>query len=158
MPALAVERVDSASLEAHLEEVMARLAFTSLAAPLEECGQVLRTEFGENIDQAEDSSGIGWPPHAPATVAKYGPHPLLILTRRMYASLTGKSADGNITRVDDRSAEFGTDLHTTAGFFYPGIHQTGGPRIPRREFFYAGNDVEEKMGEILADFIDREVI
>lgn len=153
-----LDTIEAAGLAAHLEELGARLALASLAEPLEECGQVLRGEFEANIFNTEDSRGVSWPPHAPATVAKYGPHPLLILSGRMLESLSQKSADGNISRVEDREAEFGTDVTTIGGFFYPGIHNDGGTRIPQREFFFVGADAEEKCGEILSDWIEENLL
>lgn len=155
MPTKLADAVAVEDLPAHLEELNARLALSSLAEPLEECGQVIRGAFEENIFNTEGPDGNPWPPHAPSTVARYGPHPLLILSGRMLESLTRKDAQGNVTIVEDREAEFGTDVTSQDGFFYPGIHDAGGSRIPQREFIYASPDREEKCGEILSDWIEK---
>lgn len=157
MPTKLADTVAVEDLPAHLEELNARLALSSFAPALEECGQVIRGGFGENIDNAVGPDGNPWPPHAPSTVARYGPHPLLVLSGAMERSLTQKDASGNVCIVEDREAEFGTDITSQDGFFYPGIHDAGGSRIPQREFIYATPDVEDKCEEIISAFADREI-
>lgn len=111
----------------------------------------LRDGFSKNFDNRVTEDGTRWPPHAPLTVALYGPHPLLILTGHMFASVTTEGAADNITRHSHREVELGTETD------YAITHQEGTPRVPQREFLFATDEVLDKCGEIIGDAIMAEV-
>lgn len=106
--------------------------------------------FTEIFATAVDSQGNAWVPHAPSTVARYGPHPLLILYEAMYGSLTGQS-EHHYESITENSLEWGTTV------VYAAAQNYGTERIPPREFMYfnqSGADAIQDLGlEYLEDLI-----
>lgn len=132
---------------AYLEEVEQDVEQASFAVPLRQCAERIQLGFAENIGLAQDEDGVQWPPHAPATVAMYGPHPLLILTGDLYDAVSVEGAKGNITRVEDRELAVGVDVQTIE---YAAVHQHGAGNVPQRQYVYAREDVLAEVEEILA--------
>lgn len=107
--------------------------------------QDLRESFGSNFANTRAPYGT-WPPHSPYTVQKYGPHPLLILSGKLLASVTTQGAEGSIERYLARELEMGTDL------FYSGWQQRGTVKIPARPYVWLTDEnlarVSERFAEI----------
>lgn len=141
-----MQTVTADNLREELDSMVEHLSRDPFQAPLEDCAQILRDGFEDNIQRAEDSQGSNWPPHAPATVKQYGPHPLLILSEYMLESLRTDGAPSNITRIDQRELQAGTDA------IYAATHQYGDDsrNIPQREFVYATEDVLEQCEQAVA--------
>jgi phage gpG-like protein len=92
--------------------------------------------------------GYTWPPHSPVTIAKHGPHPLLILTGAMKRSVTQSGAEGRIEEIMRNEATIGTSL------FYAPYQQfgtTGPPKIPARRFLWLQSSFVDQLAEIFAD-------
>ena len=104
--------------------------------------------FEETFNAQIDSGGSSWPEHAPSTVARYGPHPLLILTSAMYGSLTGYG-EGHYEVVEPLSFTWGTNLP------YAATHQYGDPErnIPQREYAFVNEEWRDKFQLIAKDYM-----
>jgi phage gpG-like protein len=89
----------------------------------------LHAGFRSNFTNTAAPYGT-WPPHSPYTVQKYGPHPLLILSGKMLASVTTSGSEGSIERFASRELTVGTSL------FYAGFQQWGTQKIPARTFMW----------------------
>lgn len=92
--------------------------------------------------------GYTWPPHSPVTIAKHGPHPLLILTGAMKRSVTQTGSEGRIEEIMRDEMTIGTSL------FYAPYQQfgtTGPPRIPVRRFLWLQGSYVDQLAEIFAD-------
>ena len=89
----------------------------------------LQNAFGDNFERAEGPSG-DWAPHAPYTIAKYGPHPLLILSGDLLRSVTETGEKGSVQQIGEREMALGTSL------FYAGWQQRGTSKIPPRPFLW----------------------
>lgn len=99
--------------------------------------------FSDNFDSRSDDSGAAWPAHAPSTVKRYGPHPLLELSGRMRRAATNPSDPEHLSeRVGDtlRSGVKGT-------IKYAIFHQVGTSKMPRRQFIYATTKTILKLKE-----------
>lgn len=90
---------------------------------------VVYADISSHFDEAANAWGDAWAPHAPSTVRRYGPHPLLILSGKMKTAATTQGAEGNYEDVEDRSITFGVDIP------YAQYHQFGTDNIPERSFF-----------------------
>jgi phage gpG-like protein len=106
-------------------------------------GQMLDDIFTSQVD----SDGTPWPPHAPATVAMYGEHPLLILTGAMFDDLMGSALIAD--RRSNTDISFGTDIE------YAPTHQYGDPsrNIPRREFLYWRQDALDRISDVAEQYM-----
>lgn len=93
--------------------------------------------FAANFASRVDETGMAWRPHAPATIAMYGVHDLLILSGAMYAAATRPEGLGHIFRVNGNEVTIGVD-----GVIIPYaiVHHVGTARVPRRRVIYV-NDV-----------------
>lgn len=126
--------------------------FSEFGASLE--SEDLRPVFESMVDTVNDGIGdnfanargpLGsWPPHAELTIKLYGPHPLLILTGAMLASLTKRNTESRIEIFGDRSLEIGTDL------FYARVQQYGGGNIPARPYVWLAKPYIDELAEIFA--------
>jgi phage gpG-like protein len=119
-----------------------------------DCRDPIGRGVAEIFIQKEGSSGERWPEHAPATIARYGPHELLILLGILVRSVTESGEEGHIERIEDRSLTWGTDL------IYAATHQYGdmSRNIPQREFLYLNDKIADECQEIISDYIDRNIL
>lgn len=118
---------------------------------LKYCAEIVRKKVADNFNQGATATGSPWPAHAPATVARYGPHPLLILTGKMSQAAVLDGASGHVERIDGNSLDFGLSLDVIP---YGRVHQEGFPEgsIPQREYLAVGTDELDDMGDALAEF------
>ncbi len=116
---------------------------------LKECEEDIAADI---IDHFESSTGPtgSWQVHAPATVERWGPHPLLILFGSLYAAATGEG-DGHITETDANSITFGVDASI---ILYAWAQQEGRPErnLPARPYMYLSEEVVEVMTQKVADY------
>ena len=130
-------------------QVLGQFADDLGSASLEQAFDGITPQFygaiKDNFTKTRDSSSAIWPPHAPYTVQRYGPHPLLILSGRMLAASTQRGADGGRMEIGPRSMRAGVDIE------YAKHHQFGTSRIPAREFYYVH---EENLESIRKPFED----
>lgn len=106
---------------------------------LRECYPIVQRDIEDHFDAAEGSNGT-WPLHSPVTIARYGPHPLLILTGALAAAATG-TGTGHVVQFDTSEMTYGVERGVIP---YAGIHQDGGGNIPQREYLWFS---EEAVGE-----------
>lgn len=113
--------------------------------------EIIRPKVADNFNQAATAGGTPWPPHAPSTVRRYGPHPLLILSGAMSEAAVTDGASGHVERISPDGLDFGVDLDTIP---YARVHQEGYPEknIPQREYLAVGADELDDMGNALAEF------
>jgi hypothetical protein len=137
-----------------LKDTDDRCESLSLVQPLTKCVEQLQLGFALNYGLAEDEEGVAWPPHAPATVAKYGPHPLLILSGAMYDATTDTGAMGNVTEIEDRELLVGVDGELID---YAWVHQQGTERVPQRQFVYARPEALDECENLIAEFAEVEL-
>jgi hypothetical protein len=104
----------------------------------------VREAFASNFANTRAPYGT-WPPHSPYTVARYGPHPLLILSGAMLASVTTSGASESIEETGDRYMVLGT------GFFYAPYQQFGTRKIPPRPFLWLTGDAADQISEKFLD-------
>ena len=119
---------------------------------------IIYANVQQNFDTASTASGEAWAPHAPATVARHGPHPLLILSGAMKQAATESGAAGNYEEVDDRTLVVGLDMSHVNGFDYASAQQFGTSTIPSREFFALSDWAIESISRVAADYFIHEVI
>lgn len=106
--------------------------------------------INENFERAESGQGTPWPPHAPSTVARHGPHPLLILSGKMWDAATGGpgswwvAADFRLSLGIERSA-----------IPYASTQQFGSDRVPQREFYFINRFAMQDVKQILADYYEQ---
>jgi phage gpG-like protein len=131
-------------------ELAEPLAKDKMTLALYDLGAVAIQGFVDIFANARDSQGSPWPEHAPATVAMYGPHPLLILSGTLRESLTEYSAPYHVHRMVDRTFEWGTTVA------YAWVHQEGwaARNIPKREYCYWSEDMKDRAAEMLTWWID----
>ena len=112
-----------------LDAILLKIEQQSFQPALDACVPVCNEGFKKNFDKTQGPPGV-WAPHSPYTIQKYGPHPLLILSGAMLASVTQSGAESRIESVGARDAEIGTSL------FYAGYQQFGTDKIPARRFLW----------------------
>ncbi len=130
-------------------QVLGQFADDLGSASLEQAFDGITPQFygaiKDNFTKTRDSSSAIWPPHAPSTIQRYGPHPLLILSGRMLSASTQRGADGGRMEIGPRSMRAGVDIE------YAKYQQFGTSRIPAREFYYVH---EENLESIRKPFED----
>ena len=136
--------IDASQFFDSIDEIQQAIDDASFQDALQECIPVCNGGFKKNFDSTQGPKGK-WPPHAPYTVQKYGPHPLLILSGAMLASVTQPATEGRIESVGDRDAELGTSL------FYAGWQQFGTSKIPARRFLWLDGPSVDAVLEVFAD-------
>ncbi len=136
--------IDASGLGLELDEIFAKLQTESFQSALDACIPICNEGFKKNFDKTQGPPGV-WAPHAPYTIQKYGPHPLLILSGAMLASVTQSGAEGRIESVGERDAEIGTSL------FYAGFQQFGTKKIPARRFLWLDEPSVDKVVDVFAD-------
>jgi phage gpG-like protein len=122
------------------------LASMSFVDAFKKTTDSLHDGFQANFTNTRAPYGT-WPPHAPYTIQKYGPHPLLILTGAMLASVTQSGSDGRIEQISSNEMVIGTSL------FYAGFQQYGTLKIPPRPFLWLDGDHLEKVTEAFVSAI-----
>lgn len=115
----------------------------SYAPIMKECDRIASAGFAENFRSKQDETGAPWPPHAPYTLRKHGPHPLLILTGRMHAAATNPSHPEHLRELGRQTLRSGV----RASVFYAAIHHYGDPasNTPRRRVIYANLRTVSRM-------------
>jgi len=101
----------------------------------------------QNFDDTSGPDNRSWPPHAPFTVAKYGPHPLLVLSGKMRAAATG-TGEGAIVRVTGNSLQLGISLESV---IYAGAQNFGYRNIPQREYLGIKEPVADRIEDMLTN-------
>ena len=130
-----------------VEQTIGRLQSFDFAPVFTAVLDTLHEGFASNFDQTRAPYGQ-WPPHSPMTIAKYGVHPLLILTGAMKAAVTQSGSSDRIEEITQTEAIIGTSL------FYAPYQQYGtdGPRpIPARPFLWLEGDYVDQLHERFAD-------
>lgn len=114
---------------------------------MQRCAELIREDFAENYVEGRNEEAV-WPEHSPATVARYGPHPLLILSGRMREATITKGAAGNVEEIGDREMALGVE-----GIVYAPTQNWGDPsrNIPQREFIVPRAAGLDQCEEVLAD-------
>lgn len=114
--------------------------------------QIMYAGVQENYDRSSAADGAAWAPHAPSTVRRYGPHPLLILSGAMLAASTTTGVQGNYLSVSDRSITIGVDL------IYAPAQQFGTDKIPARPFMDLPEQYIVDMENTAADLFTQAVV
>jgi phage gpG-like protein len=120
---------------------------------LDLCRADIAGMFMDIFHRSQDSGGSAWPAHSPATVAKYGPHPLLILTTALMQSVTTDFGTG-----DSRIENSGRDLAWGTNLEYGGYNNYGTSRIPAREWLYWTDEGADAVVETLGNWIDENIL
>lgn len=141
------QQIEADDMESLCEELATGLDSGSLADPLQVCAGIQQEGFGRNFANQEAADGTPWPPHKPATVAMYGPHPLLILSGEMK-----RQATTNAPLVADRQAAVVIESD------YASRQNFGQGNIPAREFLFASQTTLELCDDALADFIEANIL
>lgn len=81
-----------------------------------------------------------WAPHAPETIRRHGPHPLLRLTYAMHTAATRLGASGNLAIFRPREMISGVDGNVVN---YASYQHYGTNRIPARPFIWISDEAEE---------------
>lgn len=140
------------------EEFAAEMRELGGGLPIDAAREVLQdsiipltaAQIQDNYDNGTDGNGNPWPPHAKATIERYGAHQLLILSGAMLrASIDGA---GHIERVEviDGGAELTFGL-TTEVIVYAGVQNEGYGNIPPRPFMNYGDATLDRGNEMIAD-------
>jgi hypothetical protein len=131
-----------------------RMQGESLEGPLRQCLPVLLQGYENNILRAEGPDGAPWPPHAPSTVKRMGPHPLLIWHGHLIEAARDTGHPGNVHEVEDQGRTLVTGVLNSV-IEYAAVHQWGSEKknIPPRTYVYATPAVLEQCEGILGDGI-----
>lgn len=125
------------------------------SAPIDEAfadaEAVFRGEFKSNYDRGGSALGA-WPPHSPVTVARHGPHPLLILSGAMMQSTIVATAPGHVFQIQTRAFGTGVDKSVIP---YAGVQQFGFGRVPPRPYLVASEAAVEEAAEIVGEALTR---
>lgn len=135
-------------LASEVSGIVDRLERASFRDALVEAGKAFGEEVAGNFERNEDSEGQPWAPHAPLTVKLYGPHPLLRLTWAMHAAAIDLNNEAAKYLLEDRVITIGIDGNELP---YAAVHDQGGGRIPKREFFYLNEQSQDRVGEVLEE-------
>lgn len=99
------------------------------------------SDVQQNFDTAETAGGQAWKPHAPATVRRHGPHPLLILSGTLKGAALGTNGyhvERTIESPNEAALQYGI-----SGLPYAGVHQDGSEVLPEREHLYSGMGAQQ---------------
>lgn len=143
--------IDSTELDSWLNNLVHELETADYSTALEECKQPISQGLADIFTRQESAQGVAWPPHAPYTTKRYGPHPLLILSGTMLGAVTG-DGEGHIEQVQPRELTWGTDL------IYANTQNYGRDRIPPREFMYFTEEASNACADILMDHTETIVV
>ena len=141
--------IDVGQLGSVLQKMVTELVSAPMPNTLEKCRDMVARGIDHNFLMEQNYSGGQWPPHAPKTVAMYGPHPLLILSGAMFESVTMVGAPFNVYEPmgNGRGFAWGTNI------IYAATHQYGDDsrNIPEREFVYIDYETEFQIGELIEE-------
>jgi hypothetical protein len=143
-------------LPAIMGRVKDAIAKSDLSPAWAEIMPIARAGFASNF--ADGGSHLGpWPPHAPATVRRYGPHPLLILSGKLYQAATSSGGAGHVEILDVREAAIAIDL---AAVPYARAQNEGYPpgNLPARPYFVLGSFVTAEAAKILRQLVHTEIV
>ena len=143
--------IEASELGDVLNSLVDQMDEDPFTAALESCREPVAAGFIEIFASKEDATGATWQPHAPATVALYGPHPLLRLSDAMYESMIGQS-EHHVESITDRELQWGTSVE------YAFAQNFGWRHIPARQFAYFTEDAISGCMEIISDYVDREML
>lgn len=143
--------VQATEIHQAIPQAIAALENLDCSTGLEAAGKIFREGIKENFERESDSFGSIWPPRKDDL-----PHPLLRLTYAMYNAASEEGAAGQITNIGQQSAEFGIDLGVVP---YARRQNFGDAlaNLPAREYFYAMDEVEEAMGEVIAADVAQQI-
>ncbi len=144
---------DLPAIMAGVKEAISR---SDLSPAWAEIMPIARHGFGANF--MDGGSHLGpWPPHAPATVRRYGPHPLLILSGKLYEAATNSAGPGHVEILDVREAAIAIDL---AVIPYARAQNEGYPpgNLPARTYFVLGDFVAKEASGILRTLVRTEIV
>lgn len=108
--------------------------------------------FAENFYNTTGGNAEFWPPHAPATVARHGPHPLLILTGKMFDAATNVDSPGHLRHIAGDEMTIGIKGSHVP---YAHFHQTGTVNMPKRQVIHATAETEQRARDAFADELDK---
>ncbi len=117
----------------------------------EQVTQIYYEDIAINFALSSSADGQGWAPHAPSTISRYGPHPLLILTGALLEASTSSIAPGSYLEVSDRQIVIGNTL------IYAATQQYGRDNIPARPYFDPSEESIERVEDAAYDYLVREV-
>ena len=144
--------IEVEQLQGVLDKLVSRLD-GDMSEGLDLCRADIAGMFMDIFHRAQDSGGSAWPAHSPTTVAKYGPHPLLILTTALMQSVTTDFGSG-----DSVIENSGRDLAWGTSLAYGGYNNYGTSRIPPREFLYWTEEGADAVVETLSGWIDENIL
>lgn len=118
-------------VRAHAAAIVA--ALTAPIGVMRQCADRIRQAIDLNFSRGGNAEGA-WPPHAPSTVKRYGPHPLLILSGDLRAAATEAGAPGAVEQLQARGLDLSIDLQRIP---YARAQNLGFGHIPQREYHLA---------------------
>lgn len=138
-----------ADLPAYLASMADELERAPLTDVLKSCTTLIDQAVEKNF--LAGGSPLGpWPPHSPATVARYGPHPLLILSGDMMAAATREGARGHVQELTDRAATVGIDGEEIV-YALAQNYGHAAKNIPARPFMVIDDSVGDACEVVIAD-------
>lgn len=141
-------RLTLTEFAAEMEATKQRIRDLPIGRDLEEpVKEIIYRGVAFNYDHTADADGNTWAPHAPATIAMHGPHPLLVVTGRMKASTTMSGQEGNFEEVTDNSIRVGTDIP------YAAAQQFGTDKIPARPFFELSDPFIDEIENAAVEYL-----
>lgn len=142
-----------AEFASELESTVQTMGQWPIASDLQEqLTDVMYAGIRDNFLASQSAWMEPWKPHAPSTIRRYGPHPLLILTGSLLAAATNSGVEGNYLDVTDRSITIGVTLP------YAVAQQFGTDKIPARPFFDLPNDTIERIEDMAAEYFISQVV
>lgn len=140
-----------AAWQGKLDDFMADFHGADLTDAFMAADREISGGFEENFYNTTDHEGAFWPPHAPATVAIHGVHPLLILTGKMFQAATNVDDPGHLRHIAGDEMTIGIKGTAVPYAIY---HHTGTRRMPRRRVIYATPEAEQRARDAFADVLD----
>lgn len=134
---------------AYLDGVAKKLASEPMSETMEAAKQAMQAGQAANFAGQHTRDGAAWAPRKPPT----GNWPILNKTGALMAAATGQGP-GAIQASDGRSATVGVDasVHVPGGGVHAaGFHQSGTSRMPARPYIGASDEIEEAIGQAIAD-------
>lgn len=121
----------------------------SFEDPLRDSYAVIQADIQDHFDAGEGPTSL-WPAHAPSTVERYGPHPLLIMSEALVAAAVGQGT-GHISEIANRELRYGVSKEVIV---YAG-HDHGFPdrNIPQREYMWISDTAREEINDIIQKYV-----
>jgi phage gpG-like protein len=156
--------MDLQQLEEMVQKVEEIPSTIDLKQPLGEIRDYVWQETKKNFDAESSPDGVPWPELAESTKkrkkrqARQGRGSLkkLVETGVMKEAVTGDSP-GAVNETTPTSWEGGVNVVDERGKDYPPIHDQGGPVIPQREFMGLTDAMQDKIADIAAEHVLKEV-